>query len=213
MTPRPKASTKEKTAENRQRILESAIDTFAEGGFDGANMREIARRAGVNKYMLYYHFEDKKTLFEQVLETVTRPLFARLTLTIEEAPDLEAALGNVFDIYGELFASRQGRLRAFLARELAAGAPRIGPVLRLRAPDIIRLWESKLAAHVGRDDLPYQDVVRTVVSIMSTIVATFLTEPALQNILDVYGLAVRDPNNREHVIGMIMGGVQQRLAL
>ncbi len=212
MTPRPKESTKEKTAKNRQRILESAIDTFAEGGFDGANMREIARRAGVNKFMLYYHFEDKKTLFEQVLNAVTRPLFARLTRAIEEAPDLQTALGNVFDIYGDLLASRNGRLRAFMARELAAGAPRIGPILRIKAPEVIKLWEPKLAAYVGRDDLPYQDVVRTVVSIMSTIVATFLTEPAMENILDVYGLSVRDPDNRTHVVGMIMGGVRQRLA-
>ncbi|MCH8327501.1 MAG: helix-turn-helix transcriptional regulator, partial [Candidatus Marinimicrobia bacterium] len=72
MSPRPKNSTREKTAEKREKILESAMDTFAEKGFDGANMRQIARGAGVNKYMLYYHFEDKKTLFEQVLDSLTK---------------------------------------------------------------------------------------------------------------------------------------------
>ena len=94
MSPRPKDSTREKTAEKKEKILESAMDTFAEKGFDGANMRQIASAAGVNKYMLYYHFEDKMTLFEQVLETVSRPVFSRLTAAIHDAANLEQAVSS-----------------------------------------------------------------------------------------------------------------------
>lgn len=212
MAPRPRESTKEKAAENRQRILESATDVFAEKGFDGANIRTIADLAGVNKFMLYYHFENKKTLFEQVLHAVTRPVFARLTGAIGEADDLETALGNVFDIYADLLGHKKGQLRSFMAREIAAGAPRIGPLLKIKGPEFIRLWEPKLAAYLGRSELPYQDVVRAVVSIMSTIVATFLMEPITQNILDIYGLAIRGPDHRQHVIDMLIGGIERQFA-
>src|SRR5512136_2470948 len=54
-------------SEVRQRILEAAAEVFAERGFGGAGVDEIARRAGVNKAMLYYHVGDKAALFGEVV--------------------------------------------------------------------------------------------------------------------------------------------------
>ena len=42
------------------RILAAAKEVFAEVGFAGARVDEIARRADVNKASLYYHIGDKK---------------------------------------------------------------------------------------------------------------------------------------------------------
>ncbi len=210
MAPRPKNSTKEKTAENRQHILDSAEKVFAAKGFDGANMREIAADADVNKFMLYYHFEDKRTLFEQVMNTIIQPAFARLNRAIEGAADLEEAVANVYDLYADLLTAHNGRLRSFLARELADGAPRFGKVFKVKGPEIVLLWKPKITAYLGVDELPYQDLVRAVISIMSTTVATFLTEPVFRNILEVYGLSANDPEHREHVIQSIIGGLRYR---
>ena len=49
------------------RILETAAEIFAEVGFAGARMDEIAKRAGVNKATIYYHIGNKKTLYARVL--------------------------------------------------------------------------------------------------------------------------------------------------
>jgi TetR/AcrR family transcriptional regulator len=51
----------------RGRIIGAAAEVFAEKGFEGARVDEIARRAGINKAMLYYHLGDKKTLYGAVL--------------------------------------------------------------------------------------------------------------------------------------------------
>ena len=211
MSPRPKNSTKEKTAENRQRILDSAEKVFADKGFDGANMREIATEANVNKFMLYYHFKNKQTLFEQVLDTVTKPLFRQLSTYIAQAPTLEAALIEVYNLYAELFTRHRGRIRSFVARDLATNSPRIGKLLKLRARDIVGLWEPKIVDFIGRGPLPQREVVWTTVSIMTTIVSTFLTQPAFVNVLVVYGLSPQDPGYRDHVIRFILGGVRHRL--
>ena len=48
-------------------ILAAAAEEFAEWGFAGARVDEIARRAGVNKAMLYYHVGDKAKLYEKVI--------------------------------------------------------------------------------------------------------------------------------------------------
>jgi TetR/AcrR family transcriptional regulator len=49
------------------RILAAAALEFAERGFAGARVDRIARRARVNKAMLYYHFKSKQRLYRTLL--------------------------------------------------------------------------------------------------------------------------------------------------
>ena len=49
-------------------ILDAALAEFAEHGLGGARMDRIAERAGVNKRLIYYYFENKESLFLAVLE-------------------------------------------------------------------------------------------------------------------------------------------------
>lgn len=52
---------------SRERILAAAFKEFAAHGFAGARVDRIARRAGINKRMLYHYFGDKEGLFREVL--------------------------------------------------------------------------------------------------------------------------------------------------
>ncbi|HYT04603.1 MAG TPA: TetR/AcrR family transcriptional regulator [Gemmatimonadales bacterium] len=49
------------------RIIAAARDEFSRRGFDGARVDQIARRAGVNKQLLFYYFHSKRGLFNAVL--------------------------------------------------------------------------------------------------------------------------------------------------
>jgi AcrR family transcriptional regulator len=51
----------------RGRILAAALKEFAAHGFAGARVDAIARRADINKRMLYHYFGDKRNLFRAVL--------------------------------------------------------------------------------------------------------------------------------------------------
>src|SRR5437016_5435911 len=51
----------------RDRILAAALKEFAAKGFHGARVDLIARRARINKRMLYHYFGDKEGLFKAVL--------------------------------------------------------------------------------------------------------------------------------------------------
>src|SRR5437868_5487623 len=57
------------------RILAAAAPEFAERGYGGARVDRIARRARVNKAMLYYHFHSKQGLYRALL----RHVFTRAT--------------------------------------------------------------------------------------------------------------------------------------
>lgn len=52
----------------RKRILEAATAEFAGHGFGGARIDRIAKVAGANKRMLYYHVGNKEQLYLEVLE-------------------------------------------------------------------------------------------------------------------------------------------------
>ncbi len=51
-------------------LLRAARAAFAEGGLEGARVDDIARRAGINKQLLYHYFGSKDGLYTAVLEEV-----------------------------------------------------------------------------------------------------------------------------------------------
>ena len=56
----------------RSDILRRGDAEFAAYGLGGARMDRIAERAGVNKRLIYYYFENKESLFLAVLEARLR---------------------------------------------------------------------------------------------------------------------------------------------
>ena len=68
----------------RQRILEVASRLFAEGGYAGTSVRDIATELGIANPSLYYHFESKEKL---LLELMKEPL-ARVQAAVVEAEQL-----------------------------------------------------------------------------------------------------------------------------
>ncbi len=55
--------------DKRRHILVTALQLFAEKGFEGTTVRDIAEKASVNVAMVNYYFGSKDKLFEQILDT------------------------------------------------------------------------------------------------------------------------------------------------
>ncbi|MFI6604634.1 TetR/AcrR family transcriptional regulator [Nonomuraea sp. NPDC050536] len=69
--PRVRAS---EAAETPRRIREAAISLFAERGFHGTGIRDIATQAGVTLSSLYHHFGSKDDLLVDIMFSSTEPL-------------------------------------------------------------------------------------------------------------------------------------------
>ena len=71
MTPTPKF--RRRKADRPTEIVQAALAVFAEKGFAGARLDEIAARAGVSKGALYLYFATKEEMFRAVVEQAVRP--------------------------------------------------------------------------------------------------------------------------------------------
>lgn len=75
----------------RASILQAALEMFAEKGFEGASIRDIAAKVGVNHALIKYHFEDKESLWKAAVEF----LFDRLNEEMTVAPESEEGLSEL----------------------------------------------------------------------------------------------------------------------
>ncbi len=92
-------------------ILEAAVAEFAERGRDGVRMEQVAARAGLNKSLVYRHFENRDKLFEAALESVFSKRFALLE-------DLPVELTRLFDLWTRRIASDPLFLKMLLRESL-----------------------------------------------------------------------------------------------
>lgn len=66
-------------------ILELAVQVFGRNGFEGTNIADIAREAGVAKPLVHYHFETKEKLWRAAVEHAMQKMsseFANLTFEL-----------------------------------------------------------------------------------------------------------------------------------
>jgi AcrR family transcriptional regulator len=77
-------------AERRDQLIDVARALFAERGFEGASIEEIAARAEVSKPVVYEHFGGKEGLYAVVVDREVQALLAmmRSALTAGSARDL-----------------------------------------------------------------------------------------------------------------------------
>jgi AcrR family transcriptional regulator len=69
-------------AERREVIERVATEVFAQRGYAGASIDEIARRAGVSAPVIYDHFSSKRELHERLLERTRDELLAMWTTAL-----------------------------------------------------------------------------------------------------------------------------------
>ena len=66
------------SAERREQLIDVARSLFAERGFEGSAIEEIASRAGVSKPIVYEHFGGKEGLYAVVVDREVRQLLSMM---------------------------------------------------------------------------------------------------------------------------------------
>ncbi|WP_346115900.1 TetR/AcrR family transcriptional regulator [Micromonospora coerulea] len=145
--------------DTRQRLFVAAVELIAEQGFSATTVDDIAARAGVAKGTVYYNFESKTVLFEELLRHGIGLLTADFRAAVAGQPPREALAALV---RAELEYIR--RYRAFaqlLLSEMWRTNREWQQTLRLLRGEAIEVIAETVRAGVASGDLPADLDVRT----------------------------------------------------
>ncbi|MFA9376026.1 MAG: TetR/AcrR family transcriptional regulator [Lachnotalea sp.] len=123
---------KKLTQEKMIEILEVGIAEFADRGLDGANMKAIAKKAGISVGVLYKYYEDKDAFFLaclrkslEKLEAVIKEVVSSDEKILVRAEKLIRAVlyysreyGNYINMYKEITSSSSKKFAPLLALEI-----------------------------------------------------------------------------------------------
>jgi AcrR family transcriptional regulator len=127
-------------ARRRRQLLDTALSVFADRGFHGTAMNDIADAAGVTKPVLYQHFSSKRALYREVLDDVGGRLEETIAKAAAGAPGPREQVEAGFGAYFRFVADEQDAFQV-----LFGGDTR-------RDPEFIRLaaaTEASIAAAIA----------------------------------------------------------------
>jgi TetR/AcrR family transcriptional regulator, fatty acid metabolism regulator protein len=107
--------------DKRRRIIDAAVDVFAEKGFFGARVSEIAERAGVADGTIYLYFKSKDEILISLFEEKMAEILERFHAMLSEVPDTEEKMRRYIIEHLTLVAE-QPRLMQVLTVELRQSA-------------------------------------------------------------------------------------------
>jgi TetR/AcrR family transcriptional regulator len=174
------------------RILAAAAAEFADRGFAGARVDRIARRARINKAMLYYHFGSKQRLYRVLLHRLFTRAADRLR-AIAAGPDaaarkIDAAIDGLAQIIRE-----QPVLPAIMMREVADGGRHLDADTLKALGAVPRAFGAIVAEGVARGEFRPIDPVFAYFSVLPPIVfflgaASIRRQVASLNVMDLKAL-------------------------
>lgn len=138
--------------DNREVILETALELFYTRGYDAVGVQEIAERSGVTKPTLYYYFKSKYGLLEQLLEERGGAFIQKLQEARVYHGDLRKTLIDTANVLVD-FAEQDPKFYVLFlalyhsARENEAYRAARPMVIRLQR-EVERIFESA-AGHLG----------------------------------------------------------------
>lgn len=185
-------STDQRGAETRARLLEAAMDAFAEGGFAGTTTRAICARAGVNLALLSYHWGSKEALWAEVVRVLNDRLAEVAVRAVRpEVPLADAVATFLSAVARELLADPRP-LRVMVWAQLQPEASDRGVVEAAYAP-VVRAGTAFLEAEQRAGRIPPEVDVGLALVTFYGLVAEPLIEPQVHR--TVFGRDASDPDH------------------
>ena len=87
-------------AENTQReLLDAALTTFGQKGYEATRLEDIARRAGVTRGAIYHHFSNKADLYKALVEQASGQGKVLIQKAVSKGGTFEDIVSRIFISY------------------------------------------------------------------------------------------------------------------
>ncbi|GAM11487.1 putative HTH-type transcriptional regulator YttP [Geobacter sp. OR-1] len=188
----------------RANLIRTATLLFAESGYNGVSVRQIARAAGVNLAMISYYFSGKEGLYGAVLNEQ----FAVLR-RIPEIKTVENDPLKKFELYVRATVARYRKnpfLLRFYTSELTNPTPCFESIVKPAIKGVVQLLIDTFTDGLSHDQFRKDlDPTDTVLALAGMINFYFLLEPVTTELLD--HSAERDEALIQHIMDIFAKGV------
>lgn len=199
----------EQTEDTKAIILKTAQQLFAEKGFKATTAREIARISGANISMIYYYFNSKEELHQQIIEESFNALYLLLKNGIGQDSDPKENIHRVIKIFVTFF--HQNRtLHRIILREIVARSKHIDLITQKYISQNFKLINGVIEEGIKKGHFREQNTALATFSLIGMIIHFFNAEQVLKQMY---------PTNDEiteylpnHILNLFMYGITANTA-
>ena len=131
--------------DTREKILETATRLFSTQGFANTSLSQVAKEAQVSKALIFWHFENKETLFRTALQRTLEPYFINVAGDLEGLTEVDQIKRLIDEYY------------TFVSKNIYSVKFFLGLVLREeKHPD-------DLVAHMGELQRMYRNLLADII--------------------------------------------------
>ena len=196
---------------SKGRIINAALDEFGQYGLAGARVDRIAKKAGLNKAMIYYHFNSKENLYREMIKSFFTNITLEISQSLKTSGTAVEVLSCIAEIYTQLF-SKDTPIRPILLRELANPDSEIINQIAgvLKESKVSIELRSLLQSGVAGGDLRSVDIRQAVVSFLAMNIGYFIIYPITDRVLQIenHDRFIRD--RKEAVLDLFLNGMKAR---
>jgi len=141
--------------ETRQAILRAAEAIFAERGYAGARMDDVAAEVGIKRASMVYYFRDKRSLYLALLQEIYGELLRRHREVVEKPGSGRDRVFGFLEIWAGHVAERPGSLRILMWESARVRRESADPLAAELAP-ILQVMTEVIRA--GQRDGAFRDI-------------------------------------------------------
>lgn len=186
----------------RNALIDAACLCFANSGYAGCSLREIARAARVTAALTHYYFASKEGLLAAVVEERIAPLVHELGVAVRNDAELPRAALRAFVIHYTRIAAANPWLPRLIVREvLSEGGALRDKFLQKFAGELASVLRQVVAEGQRRGEFdPSLDTSHLILSLISLCIFPFLAAPLVTRVLCIdIGPASADTLARHHL--------------
>jgi TetR/AcrR family transcriptional regulator len=180
------------SAKTRQSILDAGLRLFAERGFAGATIEQIAGRAGVNKALVSYYFGNKRGLQDAIHAEAFRHLEPRLQELRRSSGPVEERLRAFIDTLASL-AEANLDYPVMILRGLIEGEADSHEAFASRVLELNQILAEILQEGQRNGRLRPVDPLTTQVNIVGSVLFFFATQSVRERLASSGKLPARPP--------------------
>ena len=177
--------TKKDALLTRSALLDAAEQMFKRQGVSRTSLADIARRAGVTRGAVYWHFKDKSDLFDAMLERVTLPLEVDMDRVLGKEGDLlQAWCAHLRGVLHQIVHDARTRRVLQIAMQKVEHAEEMGPMVarhidlyRINLTQGCQILEQVAASRNQVLPAPALELARSVHALLHGLIYGWLLDP------------------------------------